>query len=126
MKLKTPLLLVLFALFSCCIFHKKPDYTIPDSVTKEDRAALIANIEKGKTTYVQYCSGCHAISGKGEKGVPAFSTREIHNYSERYLTNDLKNHSVVLKMDAGILDDALTYLRYKVLARKGKDIPGGL
>ena len=77
MKLKTFILLLSTATFSCSIFHKKKDYVIPDSIPVEVRGELEESIKRGKILYKENCTGCHGIFTKGKEGVPNFSEQEI-------------------------------------------------
>ena len=120
------LLLLIVAIFTCCIFHKKKDYIIPETVPVELRDEMINTVERGKTLYKLNCTGCHGIFAKGKDGVPDFSEQQIHKYSERFIMSDPTNHAVAFKMDPGQLQDILTYLRFRIVKNGGKDIPGGL
>ena len=101
---------LMFSQFAC---SKKIRYNIPPNYPEAKRKELLANLDKGKKLYKQYCSDCHGIFSKGKDSVPNFSNIQIDNYSSRFLRRDPKNHGVLRSMSPQQMNDVLNFLRYK-------------
>src|SRR5438067_9203759 len=93
------IILIIIGLLSFqCNRRFKVTYDIPAYYPETRRQEIIGIFNKGKELFKTHCSECHGVFTEGKEKVPNFSNEQLDNYSERYLSGDTKNHTVIGKM----------------------------
>ena len=100
----------------------KATFVSPEIFPPEDRKELYHTYQRGFGMYKAACagSGCHGASLTGNDTIPHFTAMELDEYDKAVQNNDPDNHAVAAKLSPEQLNDILTFLFLRTLARNDK------